>query len=87
MVAAGFAANNVANVEQNCTLNLSDAKLVEPMIRANDKVIACSQHTTSTVVTNRDGSTTRTTSTSIECDTAAELAALHKFLRGLGMGI
>ena len=65
----------------------ANGEVIKSVSPENKAVVGCTSTVTSTSTTNADGSTTRTTKTSISCDTPGELAAAHQLMKALGMGV
>lgn len=87
-VASFSYATNMGEIENN-TWNSDLSQEVEcvSIELGYDEVLGCQSSITSTVTTNPDGSSTRTTTTTVSCDTPQELATFHAAMAAIGMGV
>ena len=87
MASISYANSPIEILEKNQTIEMSNNVESKCSVVESNKPLDCEFSTTSTVTTNPDGSTTRTTRTIVSCDTPQELAELHKLMSAIGMGV
>ena len=87
MASISYANSSIEILEKNQTIKMPDNVESKCFVVESDKPLACQTSISSTVTTNPDGSTTRTTTTTVSCDTPQELADFHKLMKAIGMGV